>query len=333
MFKSRFPLLQSPMAGVQDHRLAVAVAKAGGIGALPCAMWDVKKIQSEVGSFRAQCSGELNLNFFCHELPAMPDFSGWMAVLQKYFLEYGVLPGVDHSGLRRPFDDSTLALVLELRPEIVSFHFGLPSAAAMEALRREGILILSSATNLREALDLERRGVDAVILQGIEAGGHRGMYLESELSSQLSTFELLQSCVGRIQVPMILAGGIANADDVRRAFSGGAVAVQVGTAFLLAEESLLTQSHRQALREGSETFLTNVMTGRYARGLKNRLMDEVGLVRKDVPGFPYAASALVALKNVAQSKGENAFTSMWAGVKVNELQEGRAEEVLRRLFP
>lgn len=321
------------MAGVQDSRLAIEIAKAGGLGALPCAMWDKARIQAEVEAFRRAVSAPINLNFFCHAMPEEPDYARWLERLKPYFMEYKVEARIDSSGLRRPFDDGSLRLLSQLRPEYVSFHFGLPGRQTIDAIKECGAEILATATSLREAKDLEERGADFIILQGSEAGGHRGMYLETELSSQSKAFDLLAQCLGTIAKPLILAGGIRNAEDVEKAFTAGASAVQVGTALLLSDEVPLAPAHRLALRKGGETELTNLLTGRYARGLRNRLMEDLGGVSGEVPPFPYAASALSGLKKTAEAQGSTAFTALWAGSGINATGEGSAREIFTSLIP
>ena len=320
----RLPIIQAPMAGVQGSALAVAVCHAGGLGSLPCAMLTPEAVRAEVALIRAQTQRvdavpvPFNLNFFCHQLPAqVPAIeTAWRARFADYYRLYGIDPATIQSApLRLPFNDEMAALVEEIRPAVVSFHFGLPEARLMDQVKRSGARIMSSATTVEEALWLEAHGADIVIAQGLEAGGHRGMFLTSDMTTQMGTLALLPQIVGAVRVPVVAAGGIADAHGVKAALSLGAAAVQVGTAFLLCPEATTSQVHRAALQspQARHTAITNVFTGRPARGIVNRVMRELGPICPDAPPFPLAGSASAPLRAKVEIKGLGDFSPLWSG--------------------
>ena len=275
------PIIQAPMAGVQGSALAVAVSNAGGLGSLPCAMLGPDALRKELAAIRSQTTKPFNVNFFCHTQPEpnVERETAWRAVLAPYFAEYRIDATAVTSGpARAPFSAETADVLSEFTPPVVSFHFGLPSAELLAHVRAWGAKILSSATSVDEALWLEARGVDAVIAQGIEAGGHRGMFLSEDLSTQLGTFALVPQLVQAIKIPVIAAGGIADAKGVAAAMALGAAGVQVGTSYLLCPEATTSTVHRAALKSDAArlTAVTNVFTGRPARGIVNRIMRELG---------------------------------------------------------
>jgi nitronate monooxygenase len=318
---TRFPLLQAPMAGVSDVRLAIAVARAGGLGSLPCAMLNLAQVRESVATFRAAASGPLNLNFFCHAPPSPnPGVeAAWQRTLAPYYEELGAEPaagGTEPTAANRaPFDEETCALVEALRPEVVSFHFGLPAAPLLERVRATGAAVIGSATTVAEALWLEQHGCDAVIAQGLEAGGHRGMFLADDIATQVGMMALLPQVATAVRVPVIAAGGIMDARGIEAAFALGAAAVQPGTAFLRCPECATSPVHRRALAAARDdaTVLTNIFTGRPARGLVNRFVRELGAMRTDVPAFPRAAPAFAPLRALAESRGSGEFSPLWAG--------------------
>jgi len=277
------PVLQAPMAGVQGSALAVAVSNAGGLGALPCAMLGADAMRGELEAIRAQTSRPCNVNFFCHTPPAFDAGreAAWRAMLAPYYAEYGIDSGAIAGGPgRAPFTAEAADVLEEFRPAVVSFHFGLPAAGLLDRVRSWGAKVLSSATTVEEALWLEARGVDAVIAQGLEAGGHRGHFLSDDLTVQVGTFALVPQVVAAVKVPVIAAGGIADARGIAAAMRLGAAGVQVGTAYLLCPESTTSGVHRAALQsEGARhTALTNLFSGRPARGIVNRVMRELARI-------------------------------------------------------
>jgi nitronate monooxygenase len=330
------PILQAPMAGVQDANLALAVAQSGGLGSLPCALLTPDRIRDEMRRIRSQWDGPINLNFFCHKPAAFdPDKDrSWRTVLEKYYREYGLNPDEKAAGAsRNPFDEESCRIVEEWRPTVVSFHFGLPEERWLLRIKNSGARILSSATTVEEARWLEKQGCDAIMAQGSEAGGHRGSFLACDVATQVGTMALLPQVVDAVHLPVIASGGIADARGIRAAFALGAAGVQLGSAFLLVPETSLSDGHRQALRSAQEdqTVLTNIFTGRPARGLVNRLIRELGPVSDDVPGFPHAAAALAPLRRAAEAMGRTDFTPLWAGQAIRLAREEPAAEIMNRL--
>jgi nitronate monooxygenase len=321
IFGVKLPIVQAPMAGSSDAELAVAVSEAGGLGSLPCAMLTPDKVVSEVDAIRRRTSRPLNLNFFCHEpAPADPSRENkWKERLNHYYGEFGIDTSSTTAGPNRtPFDDSMCDAVVGLKPEVVSFHFGLPSNALLDRVRATGTKILSSATTVEESRWLEARGCDAIIAQGFEAGGHRGMFLTSDPATQVGTFALVPQIVDAIRIPVIASGGIADARGIAAALALGASAVQIGTAYLLCPESRASAIHRKALETArdSDTVITNVITGRPARGIVNRMIRDNGPIDSATPVFPRAAEPLAALRSHAEKSGSGDFSPLWAGQAV-----------------
>lgn len=312
------PIIQAPMAGAQGAAMAVAVSEAGALGSLPCAMLGIEAMREQLLAIRAGTGKPLNVNFFCHRPPA-PDEAretAWRAALAPYYREFGIDPASVKSGPGRiPFSAEAAALIEEFRPAVVSFHFGLPDLALVQQVRRCGARVLSSATTIEEGLWLQAQGVDAVIAQGLEAGGHRGIFLSQDLSTQTGTMALLPQLVRALKVPVIAAGGIADAAGVAAALRLGAALVQVGTAFLLCPEADTSALHRQALQSDAarHTALTNLFTGRPARGIMNRLMRELGSMSGHAPAFPLAVAAIAPLRAAAEAKGSSDFSPLWSG--------------------
>jgi len=312
------PILQAPMAGAGDHSLAVAVARAGGLGALPCAMLTPDRIRAEVAAFRAATDTPLNLNFFCHA-PADPDparLDTWQQRLAPYYRETGLDPATPAPlSNRAPFDATLCAVVEDLRPAVVSFHFGLPAPDLLARVKATGARILSSATTVAEARWLDAQGVDAVIAQGFEAGGHRGLFLSGDTTTQIGTLSLVPQIVDAVSCPVIAAGGITDARGIAAAALLGASAVQIGTAYLFCPEATISAPHRQALsgQDAENTALTNVFTGRPARGVVNRVMREIGPLSPDAPAFPLAGGALAPLRAATEPQGSGDFMPLWSG--------------------
>lgn len=333
---SELPLIQAPMAGSQDHRLAAAVCEAGGLGSIPCAMLTPAALRQALQAMRELTDRPFNLNFFSH-VPPQPDAereAGWREALAPYYAELSVDPASIAGGPGRlPFNDEAAALVEEFRPAVVSFHFGLPQPDLLERVRRSGAKILSSATTLDEALWLQERGVDAVIAQGLEAGGHRGHFLDHDLSRQLGTFALLPQLVDALSVPVIAAGGIGDARGVAAAMALGAAGVQVGSAYLLCPEAATGAIHRAALQSPAahHTALTNLFSGRPARGIVNRLMRELGPISAHAPEFPLATAAIAPLRAAAEAQGSGDFSPLWAGQNVASCRPMPAAELTREL--
>ena len=330
------PIVQAPMAGVQASALASAVSNAGGLGSLPCALLGLDDIRREVAAIRAQTARPFNVNFFCHRQPT-PDAArerAWIAALAPYFRELGVEPPPGEvAPQRRSFDAATADLAEELRLPVVSFHFGLPAPDLVARVKQFGATVLSSATTVEEARWLEAHGVDAVIAQGVEAGGHRGMFLNDDLTTQAGTLALVPQIVQAVRVPVIAAGGIADAAGGAAALALGASGIQVGTAYLLCPEATTSAVHRAALKDEAarHTALTNVFTGRPARSIVNRLMRELGPMSGVAPAFPLAAAAVGPLRAAAERQGRGDFSSLWCGQNASGCREVPAGELTRAL--
>jgi nitronate monooxygenase len=330
------PIIQAPMAGSQGAALAIAVAQRGALGSLPTVLLDHAGVRDELARIRAATTGPVNLNFFCHTSPVADPAreARWRARLAPYHAELGIASPADAAGPgRASFDAAHVALIVEVRPAVVSFHFGLPAPELLDAVKRTGATILSSATTVAEARWLEARGVDAIIAQGLEAGGHRGSFLSDDLTEQLGTFALVPQVVAATRVPVIAAGGIADAHGVRAALALGAAGVQVGTAFLRCPEATTSVLHRAALasERAIHTAVTNVMTGRPARSVVNRLIRELGPLAADAPAFPLAAAALAGLRAAAEPHGDDGFTPLWAGQNASSCRDAPAGDLVDAL--
>ena len=330
------PIIQAPMAGVQASALAIAVSNAGGLGSLPCAMLRPEVMRKELAAIRSQTSKPFNVNFFCHEQPA-PDVereTAWRSALAPYFAEYGIDPGAIVPGPGRfPFNAEAADVLDEFTPPVVSFHFGLPPPELLARVRGWGAKILCSATTVDEALWLETKGVDAIIAQGLEAGGHRGIFLSADLSTQLGTFALVPQIVAAVKIPVIAAGGIANVDGVAAVMKLGAAGVQIGTSYMLCPEATTSAIHRAALKSDAArvTALTNLFTGRPARGIVNRIMRELGPLNAVAPQFPMATAAIAPLRAKAESLGIGDFSPLWSGQNASGCREISASLLTREL--
>ncbi len=335
------PIIQAPMAGATGSAMVIAASNAGGLGSMPAAMLSIEQLREELKTIRQQSQRPFNINYFCHQTPASDEQRAreWKNLLEPYYRELGVdFEAPTPVSNRAPFDNAACEVLEEFRPEVVSFHFGLPEQSLLDRVKATGAKILSSATTVEEAVWLEQHGCDAIIAMGYEAGGHRGMFLSDDLSSQVGTFALVPQVVDAVKVPVIAAGGISDARGVAAAFLLGASAVQVGTAYLFTPEAKVSASHHKALRTAkeSETAVTNLFTGRPARGILNRVMRELGPMSDKAPAFPLAGGALMPLR----AKGEADFSNLWAGqaftlgveVSTAELTRRLAEEGLAKLL-
>ena len=354
-------LIQAPMAGVQGSALAIAVSQAGGLGSLPCAMLSPDQIRSEIEAIRAATDRPYNLNFFCHTPPpasvATPEReSAWRRLLAPYYAEHGIDASSIPAGAgRAPFSAALCDLIEPYRPPVVSFHFGLPDAVLVQRIKAWGGKVLSSATTVAEAMWLEAQGADAIIAQGLEAGGHRGMFLlrdsshaglsqtfpndwAAELSTQQGTFTLLPQIVKAVKLPVIAAGGIADRAGVQAAFNLGAFAVQIGTAFMLCPEATTSAVHRSALThsaahpEQHHTELTTLFTGRPARGIRNRVIQELGALNTTAPAFPTSTAAISPLRAAAEKQGSSDFSPLWSGQNASGCKPVPAADIVKNLF-
>ena len=330
------PVIQAPMAGFQGSALAVAASEAGGLGFLPCAMLTPDAINDELVAITARTQRPYGVNYFCHE-PPQPDPDRereWRAALAPYYDAFGIDAATIPAGPgRQPFTSQAADVIERFRPAVVSFHFGLPSRELLERVRAWGAKIVSSATTVEDARWLEARGVDAIIAQGSEAGGHRGMFLTDDVTTQLGTLALLPQVLRAVSVPVIAAGGIADPATVKAMLSLGAAAVQIGTAFLLCPEATTSAVHRTALasEQASHTALTNLFSGRAARGIVNRIMRELGPMSAAPPAFPLATSAIAPLRARAEARGSGDFSPLWCGQNASGCRNIAAGRLLREL--
>ena len=346
LFGIETPILLAPMAGPGTPQLAIAVCEAGGLGALACSQLGPEQITQAVDRVRAATNRPFNLNFFCHEPPEPNDerLAAWRDVLAPYYRELNLDPAQTRaSPPRRPFDHDTCAVVEACRPPVVSFHFGLPEPALLARVKAAGAHVIASATTVAEALWLEASGCDAVIAMGWEAGGHRGSFLNLDPAAQVGTFALVPQVADAVRVPVIAAGGVADARGIVAALALGASAVQMGTAYLLCPQSKVSPVHRAALTAARDdaTRLTNVFTGRPARGIVNRVMREQGPISGAAPAFPLAAEDMAPLRARAEAQGSGDFTPLWSGqtarlaraLPAGELTRRLAEEALAKMSP
>lgn len=333
---TELPIVQAPMAGVQASALALAVSNAGALGSLPCAMLSHDALRVELAALRAGTARPFNVNFFCHA-PAEPDAAreaAWRAALAPYYAEHGIDAAAIPPGPgRAPFTREAAQALAEIRPAVVSFHFGLPEDALLAMVRAIGAKILASATTVDEARWLEARGVDAIIAQGVEAGGHRGMFLSDDLTTQGGTLALVPQVVRAVRTPVIAAGGIADARGVAAVLALGAAGAQIGTAYLLCPEATTGTLHRAALTSESarHTALTNLFTGRPARGIVNRLMRELGPMSALPPAFPLATGAIAPLRAAAEKRGSGDFSPLWSGQNASGCRAVGAAALTREL--
>jgi nitronate monooxygenase len=332
----KLPIIQAPMAGVQGSALAIAVSNAGALGSLPCALLSPDAMRSELAAIKAATDKPFNVNFFCHTPPApsAERDAAWRSALAPYYKELEVDASAIPAGPgRAPFDAETARVLEDFKPAVVSFHFGLPSPQLFARVKALGAKVLSSATTVEEALWLESQGADAIIAQGLEAGGHRGIFFSEDLTTQIGTFALLPQVVRAVKVPVIAAGGIADAKGVAAAMALGAAGVQLGTAYLLCPEATTSAVHRAALKSEAarHTALTNVFTGRPARGIVNRIIRELGPISAAAPAFPLATAAVMPLRAKAESQGSGDFSPLWSGQNPTGCKEVPAAALTREL--
>jgi nitronate monooxygenase len=299
-------------------------------------MLSLDAMRNELAAITAQTTRPFNVNFFCHSPPifSVEREALWRAMLSPYYKEFGLdADNIPAGPGRAPFSSEAADVLSEFNPAVVSFHFGLPSDELLARVRTWGAKILSSATTIDEARWLEAHGVDGIIAQGLEAGGHRGIFLSDDLNTQVGTFALLPQIVQAVNVPVIAAGGIVDAKGVAAAMALGAAGVQVGTAYLLCPEATTSAVHRAALKSESAryTALTNLFTGRPARGIMNRIMNELGPICAATPAFPLATAAIAPLRAKAESQGSGDFSPLWSGQNASGCKEVPAADLTREL--
>jgi len=326
------PIIQAPMAGATTAAMVIAVNNAGALGSMPAAALTIDQLREALTTIRQASSRPINVNFFCHQPPAADEARDkrWKALLEPYYRELGAdFEAPTPVSNRAPFNEAACQVVEAFRPEVVSFHFGLPEKSLLERVKATGAKVLSSATTVEEAIWLEQHGCDAIIAMGIEAGGHRGLFLSDDLNTQIGLFALLPQIVDAVSVPVIAAGGIGDARGIVAAFALGASAVQIGTAYLFTPEANITASHHHALHnaQASETALTNLFTGRPARGIVNRVMRDLGAINPAAPAFPTSGGALIPLK----AKDEAGFSNLWSGQALRLGKDTSTYELTREL--
>lgn len=330
------PIVQAPMAGSDSVELCVAVSETGGLGSLACALMTADGVRQAVERIRSKTKKPFNLNFFCHNVevddPARE--RAWREILRPYFDE----AGLDSSAsapftLRLPFDSDMCAAVEALRPPVISFHFGLPTPDLMARVKATGAFVLASATTVDEAKWLEKQDVGAIICQGSEAGGHRAMFLTQDVTTQSGLFALLPQIRDAVSVPVIAAGGIADGRGLAAALILGADMAQVGTAYLFCPEAKLNPFHAKALAQARDdtTAMTNLFSGRPARGIVNRLMRDLSPINDLAPAFPLAGRALAPLRAHAEAENRGDFTNLWAGQAAALAPHLPAGELTRKL--
>lgn len=330
------PIIQAPMAGCDSVALARRVSSTGALGSLACALLSPDGVREAARLIREEMSRPFNFNFFCHtmEAPDVADKERWKSFLKPYYERLGLdIDAVAESRLRLPFDEAMCEVVEEIAPQVASFHFGLPGADLVDRLKRRGIRILSSATSVEEARWLEDRGCDAVIAQGFEAGGHRATFLKRHPATEVGLFALLPQVVDAVSIPVIAAGGIADARGIAAAFALGAAGVQMGTAYLFCPEAKVSPMYRRALEEATDTgtAITNLFSGRPARGILNRYLVEAGPVSEAVLGFPYAATLVAPLRAESEKAGSLDYMQLWAGQAAGLVTAMPADVFTRKL--
>ena len=330
------PIIQAPMAGTSTPALAAAVSNAGGLGSIAVGASTVEQARAAIAKTRALTARPFNVNLFCHR-PATADpqrEAAWLAHLQPWFAEFGAQPPTALREIYTSFvaDEAMLALLVAERPAVVSFHFGLPPPAFIAALKQAGIVLLATATSVDEARAIEDAGIDAIVAQGIEAGGHRGVF-DPARDQCIGTLALTRMLVAQCQLPVIAAGGIMDGAGIRAVQALGAVGAQLGTAFVACPESAADDAYRNALRTpGIATAITSVISGRPARGIVNRFIREAGAPgHPPVPDYPIAYDAGKVLNAAARASGSAPFAAHWAGQGIALLREMPAAELVATL--
>jgi nitronate monooxygenase len=333
------PIIQAPMAGVSTPELAAAVSESGGLGSIAIGHLEVDAARQQIRQVRRLTSRPFNVNVFCHE-PAEHDHEKerrWIDRLTPAFLRFGARAPEQLREIYRSFREQsdTLALLREERPAVVSFHFGLPPAASIDALKNAGICLFATATNLEEGTAIQAAGIDAIVAQGYEAGGHRGQFDPSLPDSCLTTADLTRLLLRSLTIPVIAAGGIMDGAALAAWIREGVSAGQLGTAFLLCPESATDSGHRAHLKSAAatQTLMTAAISGRPARALPNALTAELeGMPADAVPNYPIAYDAAKALTTAAKAAGASGYGAWWAGTGASAAREMSANKLMQCLI-
>jgi nitronate monooxygenase len=335
----RYPIIQAPMAGVSTPELAAAVSNAGGLGSIALGASTAEQAREMFRKTKALTDRPFNANLFCHA-PVVPDRArerAWIEYLAPHFAEFEATPPASLREIYTSFvaDEAMLAVLLEQRPAVVSFHFGLPRASWIQRLREAGIFTLACATTPVEAAQCEHAGVDAIVAQGVEAGGHRGVFDPRKVDDEIGTMALVRMLSVQCRVPVIAAGGIMDGIGIAAAMSLGASAVQMGTAFILCPETAASAAFRSQLKSerAHHTRITAAISGRAARGISNRMY----ALSEDshapaLPDYPIAYDAAKALHAIASAKGNHEYAAHWAGQGAPLARELPAAELIEQLI-
>jgi len=330
------PIIQAPMAGSTTPELASAVTNSGGLGSLGCAFFNGQQVAEQCAAMRGSTNGAFNVNFFVHAEPVADQARGdaMRAALEPYYREMGLGDVPDAAPSSPSFDADQLDAVLAASPPVVSFHFGMPAAGMVQAVKDTGAVILSSATTVHEAKQLEAAGADAVIAQGFEAGGHRGTFASSFEAGNVGTLALVPQVVDAVNVPVIAAGGIADGRGIAAALALGAQGVQMGTAFLTCPQSAAHDVYRRALVAAGDdaTRITSAFSGRPARGLDNRYIRDMAGREDMFPDFPINNTLTGPLRKASAEAGKEDFMSLWSGQAAALSKSLPAEELVETLM-
>lgn len=334
----RYPIIQAPMAGVSTPALAAAVSEAGGLGSLGLGASSVEQAKAMIAATQALTNKPFNVNLFCHLAPKrnITNEQAWIDYLAPQFAEFKTTPPKKLHEIYQTFIDNPemLALLLEMKPAVVSFHFNVPSSEVVSQLKQKGIYTMATATNLQEVRLIEQAGIEAIIAQGIEAGGHRGMFDVKVKDDELSTDELVVLFSRHSELPIIAAGGIMTGHDIQSVMEQGAVAAQLGTAFILCPESSANEGYRHKLKHQiiDNTALTSAISGRPARGIVNTFIClgqryDIG----KLPDYPIAYDLGKQLNAAATRFGRDDFSAYWAGQSVTRVREMTATALVETL--
>ena len=328
-----YPIIQAPMAGASTPELVVSVCNAGGIGSLGAAKLSLNDLKTQCTIIRENTNRPFNVNFFAHPEPEQNNqkIENMIKLLENFYHQLGIAPVLKATNPIPTFGKQQLEIILDQNPGIVSFHFGLPKEVYINALKEKKIKILSTATTIIEALDLEKRGADIVIAQGYEAGGHRGTYMD-DAKEQTGSISLIPQISDAISIPTIAAGGINDGRGIAAAMLLGAEGVQIGTGFLLANEASCNHIYRRALKNsnGSDTCITYGFSGRPARAIKNKYTMATHGMEKLLPNFPIPATLLQEIQAASIKERSPDYLPLWCGQSVSLTLEMPAEKIIKK---